>query len=149
MCQKRYSVNSMEQFRYLLWIEQVKLRILWKNGWGLRVLSCSKNFLKVGHQAKLIYLPMLLCIFGQIGVLSRYSTKLTTIWVTGVVLTADYENWLESLKKIESRGLNEEFSIFEPGDQLWGSFLNSLEFSEPNHFFTGYIVWPALFIQNI
>ena len=60
---------------------------------------------------------MLQCIFGKIEVFSRYSTKLTTIWVIVVVLTPDYENRFEILKKIESRGLNEEFSIFEPGDR--------------------------------
>ena len=69
---------------------------------------------------------MLPCIFGQINVLSRLSTELITIWVTGVVLTADYENWLESLKKFESRGLNEEFSIFEPGDRLCGIIFDIL-----------------------
>ena len=63
-------------------------------------------FLNVGHQAELLYLPMLQCIFGQIEVLSRYKTKLTTTWYPRVVLTTDYENRFEILKKVESRGLN-------------------------------------------
>ena len=49
---------------------------------------------------------MLQCIFGQIEVLSRYKTKLTTTWYAGVVLTTDYEIRFEILKKVESRGLN-------------------------------------------
>ena len=83
---------------------------------------------------------MLQCIFGQIEVLSKYSTKLTTIWVTGVVLTTDYENRFEILKTFESRGLNEEFSIFEAGDRHLGLFFNDLETSVGHHFFTGYVV---------
>ena len=83
---------------------------------------------------------MLQCIFDRIEVLSRYSIKSTTIWVTGVVLTTDYENRFEILKKFESRSLNEEFSIFEPGDRHLGLFFNDLETSVGHHFFTGYVV---------
>ena len=116
-----------------------------KKWWPTDISKLLKKLLNVGHQAKLLYLPMSQCIFGQIEVLSRYSTNLTTIKVVGVVLTTDYENRFEILKTFESRGLNEELSIFEAGDRHWGLFFNDLETSVGHHFFTGYVVWPVLF----